>query len=119
MTLNRRPGKVSDFFLCNEICMSYLVHVWFDATYKKGIGGTQCGHQAMQRVLKHADNKTFKFRKVDGMTLVQKYSLSLFIYAPTSHLMCKNKKLKVNLKSRPFSFAVLSLLRGTNIQMLR
>lgn len=26
-------------FLSYEICMSYLVHVWFDAAYKEGVGG--------------------------------------------------------------------------------
>lgn len=48
------------FFLSNEICMTYLVHVWFDAAYKKRIRGTQCGHQGMERVLKDIGAKTVK-----------------------------------------------------------
>lgn len=35
----RIPCKFSDS-LSNEIYMSYLVHVWLDATNEKGIGGT-------------------------------------------------------------------------------
>lgn len=59
-----RPGRVSDIFLlCNEICMTYLVHVWFDAAYKKGVGGTECGHQGMERVLKHISNKRIKIKQ--------------------------------------------------------
>lgn len=55
------------FFVCNEICMTYLVHVWFDAANKKGVGGTECCHQGMKRVLKHISNKRIKINTAHNL----------------------------------------------------
>lgn len=59
-------------FLSYEICVSYLVHVWFDAAYKEGVGGTKCGHQGMQRVLEHVESKMIKIRKGDKVAVYSK-----------------------------------------------
>lgn len=36
--------------------MSHLVHVGLDAAHKEGVGGAECGHQGVQRVLEHRRN---------------------------------------------------------------
>lgn len=43
-------------FLHWQICMSHLVHVGLDAAHKERVGGAECGHQGMQRVLEHRHN---------------------------------------------------------------
>lgn len=91
-------------FFCNEICMSYLVHVWFDAAYKKRIGGTQSGHEGMQRVLKHISNKTLKIKKADKLALLSLFFIYLCMYfSPCGQNI---KRTRVVLKSK-ISYSVL------------
>lgn len=37
--------------------MSHLVHVGLDAAHKERVGGAECGHQGVQRVLEHRRNR--------------------------------------------------------------
>lgn len=66
--------------------MSYLVHVWFDAAYKKGVGGTECGHQGMQGVLKRI--QTIRIRKADKPAL-QTFPIRLFTRALLNLCVCR------------------------------
>lgn len=56
--------------------MTYLVHIWFDAAYKKGVGGTQSGHQGMKRVLKDISNKRIRIETAEERL----FSPNIFLY---------------------------------------
>lgn len=49
--------------------MSYLVHVWLNAAHKERVGGAECGHQGVQRILDQRHNTLMSNRNTVKMTL--------------------------------------------------
>ncbi len=74
--------------------MTYLVHVWFDAPYKERVGGTECGHQGMERVLKHISNKAVKIKTAE------KLAPNVFPVCLFTHMLLTLWAMKEKFKSR-------------------